>query len=273
MRNNVKNLLNNPNVIIEYLNHINYDDCIVYLAGSLMEGFGNSTSDIDVYVICDAIPSIEQDENITQSFLQSEQNLIRNVIHEGIRLDFEYWTWNEFNKAINSLNRLNFKTNEYIERISDDEYDLLHRLKFGRPIVNLEKFEEVYNHIDFDNLGHYRVAVENESYQGLLEDLQGAYLSEDFGSAFFLSRLFLDRVMTSYLAANGETNPNTKWLYRKALRYQEKTGDTSLLSKYIELQSQSFELDTINELVKETIKYAQSLNLKSQSILKVKQTS
>ncbi|PFA69818.1 hypothetical protein CN378_03350 [Bacillus sp. AFS015802] len=273
MDNNVKNLLNNPNVIIGYLNDINFDDCIVYLAGSLMEGFGNSTSDIDVYVICDVFPAMKQDEEIAQSFLQSEQTLIRNVIHESIRLDFEYWTWCEFNKAVNSLNGLNFKTNEYIERISDDEYDLLHRLKFGKPIINFEKFEEVYNSIDFDNLGHYRVAVENESYQGLLEDLQGAYLSGDYGSAFFLSRLFLDRVMTSYLAAHGETNPNSKWLYRKALRYQEKTGDTGLLSKYIELQSQPFELDTINELVKATIKYAQSLNIKSQSTLKNKQTS
>jgi predicted nucleotidyltransferase len=271
--NNVKNILNNPSAILKYLSNINYDNSIVYLAGSLMEGFGNSTSDIDIYVICDEIPTIEIEDDIPQSLLLTEQNLVRNVIHEGIRLDFEYWTWSEFNRAILKLNSLNFKTNEYIERISEDEFDLLHRLKFGKPIVNSERFEQVYNGIEFDNLGHYRVAVQNENYQGLLEDLQGAFLSKDYGSAFFLSRLFLDRTMTSFLAANGETNPNSKWLYRKALRYQERTGDFQLLENYLQLQSQPYNEDTINELIKKIISYGQSLNIKSQNKLKVKQTT
>lgn len=273
MQNNVKDLLNNPGVILNYLKNINLNQSIVYFAGSLMEGFGNSKSDIDIYVICDEIPIIKVADNIPQSLLLTKQNLVRNVIHEGIRLDFEYWTWSEFNKAILKLNRLNFKTNEYIERISEDEFDLLHRLKFGEPIVNSDRFKQVYTGIEFDNLGHYRVAVENESYQGLLEDLQGAFLSKDYGSAFFLSRLFLDRTMTSFLAANGETNPNSKWLYRKALRYQERTGDFQLLENYLHLQSKAYNEETINEIIKEIISYGQSLNIKSQNILKVKQTT
>jgi len=273
MHKNIQNILDNPSFILNYLNHINFDNSIVYLAGSLMEGFGNSTSDIDVYVICDEIPSVEQEENITQSFLHSNQNLIRNVIHENIRLDFEYWTWNDFNNAVDLLNNLNFKTDEYIERISDDIYDLLHRIKYGKAILNLTKFEDIYNKINFDNLAHYRVTIESESYRGLLEDLEGAYLSKDYGTAFFLSRIFLDKMMTSYLAAHGETNPNSKWLYRKALRYQDITGDVDLLNNYIELQNRAFSADTINELIKEMIKYGQLLNSKSQAALKIKQTS
>lgn len=272
MENKVDNLLKDPNVFLEYLDLSSSDDCIVYLAGSLMEGFGNSTSDIDVYVICDVLPPIKHDDDITQSIMKSGKNLIRNIIHDGIRLDFEYWTWSDFNKSIKLLNGLNFNTDEYIDQLSSDEYDLLHRLKFGKPIYNKEKFEKTYNNIRFKNLEYYRVTVEFESYQGLLEDLQGASIAKDYGTAFFISRMFLDRMMISYLAAHGETNPNPKWLYRKAIRYQERTGDTDLLKKYLELQSQPFELDTIVELLKNTIKYAQYLNKKSQSILKVKQT-
>jgi predicted nucleotidyltransferase len=272
MNSKVENLIKDPSFILDYLNHIDIDNSIVYLAGSLMEGFGNSTSDIDVYVICDLIPSIVPEESITQSFLQSDKNLVRNIIHEGIRLDFEYWTWEEFNNAVNILNNLDFKTDQYIQRISDDDFDLLHRIKFGKPIVNKERFEKIYNEIIFENLGYYCIAIGNEKYQGLLEDLQGAYLSKDYGSAFFLSRLFIERMMTSYLASHGETNPNTKWLYRKALRYQETTGDTNLLEKYLDLQNRPFQLETIDKLIKEMINFGQSLNSKSQSSLKVKQT-
>lgn len=272
MKNELNNLLEDPSEILRYLNNVDYNTSVVYLAGSLMEGFGNSTSDIDVYVICNEIPSINIDKNISQSFLQTEQNLVRNVIHKGIRLDFEYWTWKDFNKAIKRLNNINFRTNDYIERLPEDEFDLIHRLKFGKPIVNLEMFNDIYNEISFDNLGRYRVAVENESCQGLLEDLQGAYLSKDYGSAFFLSRLFLDRTMTCFLAANGETNPNIKWLYRKTLRYQETSEDTRILSTYMNIQSQSYDLDTIDQLIKNTIRFGQSLNIKSQEILKFERT-
>jgi predicted nucleotidyltransferase len=265
-------LLENPQPLIQSLGQLDAEKTMVYLAGSLMEGFGNESSDIDVYVIGYDLPVIAEMGVTPQSFVCNETNLVHNFILESVRIDVEYWTWGEFEKSVQLLNGLDFNTERYIERLSDKQYDLLHRFKHGKPIFNAGRFEKMYHNTNFDNLGYYRVVVETEYYQGLMEDLHGAYTAEDWGTAFFLARSFLERMATSFLASHGETNPSYKWLYRKMLRYQEQTEDFELLHKYMELQSLPYDARTVRSNIKKMIQFGQSINDKAQARLKVKQT-
>ncbi|MBA1334427.1 MAG: hypothetical protein HPY66_2276 [Firmicutes bacterium] len=270
-----RNIENHPHLILQHLKGIDLDTSLVYIAGSLMEGFGNETSDIDVYVICKDISTdrFRGDPSSEELILSTQQAIVRNIRHDGIRYDFEYWSWNEFNQMIAKLNGLDFKTEHYIQRLSETEFDFLHRLKFGRPVINKEKFEEIYKSIQFNNLGFYQIVIKSEFYAGMVEDVQGALLSKDLGSAFFMARMLIDTMVTSYLAAYGETNPSSKWLYRKIIRYQEKTGDKILLSKYLDFQTRPFDETTVERYTKEALWFCQDLNVQVQTILKKKQVS
>ncbi|MNW33709.1 hypothetical protein D3C74_106750 [compost metagenome] len=263
----VNQVLYQPELILKQLEGIELASSYVYISGSLLEGFGNEKSDIDVYVICKEIPKKFPQNNVEESLLWEGQTLVHNVIQGGVRYDFEYWTWDCFNKSINNLQKIDFKTEEYIERISDAELDLLHRLKYAKPLINSKDFFNFHNMLQFDNLGYYQAVIASEIFTALVEDIQGALLSYDLGSAFFMVRRLVELATVSYLAIHGETNPNSKWLFRKMKRYEENTGDTQLLVKYLKYQTHPFEKATVEGYIKEAMKFAQSLNAKVQQAL------
>ncbi|EST52168.1 hypothetical protein T458_24430 [Brevibacillus panacihumi W25] len=271
----LEKVLVTPETITKMISSIDINSSLVYVAGSIAEGFGNVKSDVDIYVIChdENLDRLKNQFSSNDAVLQVEQCVVWNVRVDGVRYDFEFWSWNCFNDMINRLNKLDFKTENYLDRLTYSEFDLLHRLKFAKPLVNPTTFYNIYEKIEFENLNYYSVVTSSERYAGLLEDLQGSIISEDIGSAVVMARLLLDVVVNSYLSVYGETNPNPKWMFRKIKRYQQTTGDHTLLDKY---QSYLISPEYINDskkYVKEVVKYCQELNLRVQGSLRDKQLS
>jgi hypothetical protein len=266
-------ILLQPEQILNYLNAFELKNSYVYISGSLMEGFGNHTSDVDVYVICNEIPvnPSMNDDCLGESFLWEGNTLVRNLIHEGVRFDFEYWTVKDFNNAVRQLRELDFKKDEHIARIQDTDFVLLHRLKYAKPLLNVEEFMEFHSTIPFENLGFYQAVIMSERFTSFVEDIQGALLSDDLGSAFFMVRRLVELSAVSYLGIQGETNPNLKWMYRKIIRYQEQSGDNNFLEKYMHFQTHPFEKSTVKEFIKKAMRFAQDLNSKTQLALQVRQ--
>ncbi|NOW07499.1 hypothetical protein OD350_26370 [Clostridium beijerinckii] len=262
------------NINKKILQNIGIDDSIVYLAGSTVEGFGNKKSDIDVYVICDRIREKFHDKSNTKGVVCYEDNsIVHNIIIGGVRYDFEYWERQDVVDIINRLNKIDFLSESYIEQLKDDEFDLIHRLKYGQPIINNEKFKQLYNSINFENLGFSKAASLSTIYDGYLEDVEGMLMSNDLGSAFFAVRQLVDIAVNSYLAIKGETNPGKKWTYRKLNRYKQTSGDNNLLEEYIDLQTRSYNEQLIRNYVKECMKFSSDLNIRTQNILNKKQNN
>lgn len=271
--NNLQFVMERSQKIMSYITEININSSLVFLAGSILEGFGNATSDIDVYIICDNTDNKVM--NLTnhngESIFPSEHCLTKNVTEDGVRYDFEYWNWGDFNLLISKLNNLDFKTSHYIDRLKSEEYDLLHRLKWARPIHNEVLFDKIHTNIQFENLNFYRAVVQSEIYSGAVEDIQGACISGDFGSAFFMVRGLINIVMNGYLGIYGETNPNNKWIYRKLKKYEEGSSDKELMKLYLKLQTHPFHNDTVQEYIREAMQFCQKYNLKTQDLLRQKQ--
>ncbi|AUS11636.1 nucleotidyltransferase domain-containing protein [Bacillus stercoris] len=238
----------------------------IYLAGSIMEGFGNDASDIDVFVISENPDRLAYEPtNFTREVnIQVGESFIKNIVIDSIRYDFEYYRSSSFTSLIEKLNNLNFNTENYIPRFTADEIDLLHRLKFAEPLLNKSAFNTILNNINFENLNNYLVITNIESYDGHLEDLQGALSCSDFGTSFVLLKLLLKYSLNAYLAKYGETNPGEKWLFRKLSRYAEKHGDQHLLDKYLNLLCYPFEKDKIKHYAQKTINFTQPLIIKAQ---------
>lgn len=254
--------------VLKYLEGLEMKSSLVYMAGSIMEGFGNATSDIDVYVICDDFSTTLNNECNRDFHIKKDDYLIRNVIENEVRYDFEYYTWSKFDSLIDKINSLNFQTDEHLVKMSENDIDFLHRLKHGKPVVNEEKFNNIKKRVNFNNLSKYLVVVYVEKYDGFLEDLEGALESKDYGTAFILTRLLLEHSLLAYLAAYGETNPSRKWIYRKLKRYQENHDENTVLHKYMDLSGEKFVEEDIEEYSARAINFTQKLIVKAQEILK-----
>ncbi|MFB7816174.1 nucleotidyltransferase domain-containing protein [Paenibacillus chitinolyticus] len=272
MRMAVAEVLSNPEQILKHLPDKNLSDAYVYISGSHMEGFGYEKSDIDVYVIYNNIPDFKtkNEDYSGESLLWEGTTLVRNLIYDDIRFDFEYWDKKEFNKAVHLLKTFNFSNDEEKFKISDAEIDLLHRLKYAKPISVIDEFMQFHSTIPFENLGYYQATIASERIASFIEDIQGALLSNDLGSSFFMVRRLVELSTVSYLAVHGETNPNLKWLYRKILRFQQNKGDNVLLENYLYFQTHPFNEKSVREFVKKAMRFAQELNMKTQKELQAK---
>ncbi|MFD1735397.1 hypothetical protein ACFSCX_02360 [Bacillus salitolerans] len=250
-----------------------------YMAGSKMEGFGNKTSDIDVFVVCEKVPTAEHliklmehnKEGINFGVSFEENSVVLNFIEKNQRYDISYISYELLMVTIKKLNEIQFSSNDRITGISKYDVDLLHRLRYAKPIVNDHDFWEIKSQIIFSNLEYFLATYHSNRYSAVLEDLQGAYQSKDYGTAFFLIRQICEIAITANLALNGETNPGNKWIYRKIERYQRSHKNEDILNRYMQIHNQPFNVENFRKHLVESLKFCQELNEKTQTLIKSRQ--
>ncbi|MGN9167104.1 hypothetical protein DX902_09355 [Paenibacillus jamilae] len=244
---------------------------LVYLAGSVFEGFGNASSDIDVFVITDTMPKIDsllsQTEGLDPIVLSVNQFIVHNFVHDSVRFDFTYLTNEFFNSLLAKLEHFEVRSEEYPISFNADELDLLHRLKYATFLTCPQEMVERLRMLPFRSLDLYIALSESTNYTNIIEDIQGAYQSGDYGTAFFRTRHLLDASMTAFLAVNGESNPRLKWLFRKLKRYVDCTGDFDLLNNYLVYQNEAFDKNTVRDSIRRCLRYCQTLNDRTQHLI------
>lgn len=269
----IEEIKENPSIVLKHLKEVN-DVKYVYMTGSLLEGFGNEKSDIDIYVICDikdAKSKFEQQENSISIHL--EDKIINNINFNGYRFDFEYWDIKKFVNLISKLNNYDFTVEQFNSRFTDDEIDFLHRLKNATPLVNSQEFKHLQNNINFKHLSGYQIIEYSETFDNHIEDLEGAVLSKDFLTVYRLSLIILEISINSYLSTYNQTNPSKKWFLRKIKNYEEKNNHDELLSKYLNFNSYKFDQNTILDFMDSIIDFTTTLNKESQYYLNKLQRS
>ncbi|GMQ59552.1 hypothetical protein AN1V17_39490 [Vallitalea sediminicola] len=265
----LKKIEKNPNIILDKLSYKDSKESFAYISGSLTEGFGNATSDIDVFIIYDNRDKFKIVQE-TSSVIKSENSIINNFIYQGIRFDIEYLSLNHFNRIISKLNNINFKTDEHIF-FEEDILDFIHRLINAMPIANEEKFVKIKSNINFENLKIYQAINHSRAFADGIEDIRGATISKDFGTAFFRTRKMIDICLNGFLCIQGETNPKSKWIYRKLLRYISNNKNIDLLNTYIDLQTNHpFNDENTNDYIKKGLKFCHSLNSEIQKYIESK---
>ncbi|MGQ7871534.1 nucleotidyltransferase domain-containing protein [Bacillus sp. 1A] len=246
----------------------------IYVAGSLVEGFGNESSDVDMFVITEDMPKIETSEERPEVLVNIGSYTIHNILEGGIRYDIEYHTIENFGEIVRKLNTIKYDGETLSNRLTDQEFDFLHRLKDALPIENEELFYSYLKNINFSNLKLYKAILHLEEFGGLLEDANGAFQSGDFGSSFIMLNILLDSAINGFISMHGETNPKNKWIYRKIKRYQNSFQDNDFFEKYCKLKGFKFTEDLKKErfekYVKEIFSYAQELNIKTQNYVNSK---
>lgn len=242
----------------------------IYISGSILEGFGNEASDVDVFVI------YEGEKDNVESFLrrQKHSSLIeKNGVYTwnfrigAKRFDCEFWKYGTIKKNIEILNNIDINSESHIENVelNGNDLDFFHRYQYGIALFHEYNYIKILKKIHFDKLRHI-LALRNTAYaSALLEDIQGAYLAEDRYSTYFLLKSLVNCSLNAYLAMKGETNPSDKWTYRKLNRYVQKNENIELMNQYLEIQTIGMGEKNFDEVLGASLEFSQRLLQKTQN--------
>lgn len=199
---------------------------IVYLSGSLIEGYGNKYSDLDVFIIKHDISNID-------SQFRYEDFKIKLIYKGNSKLDFEYHEYSKVFNLIDFANSFDPDNLDSLENLSVDRIEFLHRFLVSIPIFNSEDYEIHKNNINKKNLYNALKYHRRRSFNAHLMDCHGMLENNDIDTAVFWSKQTLCDAIDVYLAAKGDTNTSQKWRLKRLERLDGVNSD--LYIKFSEL--------------------------------------
>ncbi|WP_130401878.1 hypothetical protein [Thalassococcus sp. S3] len=190
------------------------NDLVVW-SGSLLEGFGNETSDIDVYVIAD---DITHRPGVRSPFFDGADIVSANVVGKT-RIDVNYMPSNAVNGAILALNSFD-EFDDSRTKFDTEVLEFLHRMSFAVPL----NVDEVPQRLRPSKaaLSNYISATKLDNANSYKADSIGAARKGDLHTAILCERLRIRSLVDVLLAKNSETNTRfEKWRFAKLHRCGE----------------------------------------------------
>ena len=209
-------------------------DVAVYVSGSLVDGMGNQTSDVDLYVVGQAEPA--------RGNIQREGDIVLSIHHYGKRrVDFEYWKNESVDALVEKTSRL---TSEYgdadrsvIEsRMSPAECEFVHRLRIGLPVKGEDYIQRLKGRFDYERIARYMTDVSIGHIDDALEDLYGMMDDLDIDVGLFRARDLLDFTCDAYCHHLGRIDPKRKWRTKVLGRLPVDERSKRLSSEFWRLQ-------------------------------------
>lgn len=183
-------------------------DAVVYLSGSLVEGFGNSLSDIDVFIITETVISAE----ITTI---KKDYTINIEFYNGRRVDFELYKPAFIHTLSKKLSEIKIGEEFVAERLSLHEELFIHRLKIGKPLHQQEEFYRYSELFNFQKFQDYLVQQAVHMTDGAIEDITGCVDDNDLNTAMLRCVQLVGLAADIFCYSNGCTNTLPKWRDKK----------------------------------------------------------
>jgi hypothetical protein len=229
---------------------------VVVVTGTLIEGIGTPHSDIDVYVICDKLPTSDQIPQGTHMATRDPQGRVTQIFDylddHGLAIDIEYWTKDTVNQKIAYIDQrfrhLCKSSFTVLTGIDGTTSDLLHKLSVGLCVNEPEQFQNIMSKFDRRQFCY----IQYRSSCGALwdlRDLQGYWKTGDWNTGLLATRDFLVTQMGGLTLLTGYTNSKRKWIFRRLEKIDPKYRH--LTSRFTELISRAADTD---EMKKETIR-------------------
>jgi hypothetical protein len=209
----------------------------VIVSGSLLEGLGNTHSDVDIYVFSSELPKVS--EIGKRNYFKAEGDCVRQVFdaldNEGLCFDVEYYLESELNTIIKKLEDLYDKarhsTKILRQQLTYHEDDLIHKCLIGVEIAGRELSELI-------DVASVKSKFSFVKYRGLaggypeFKDIRGMFYAGDMDSCYGVMRRYVEEHAMALTYVAGDTNTKDKWLIRKLRRLPANNND--LAEKVIE---------------------------------------
>ncbi|MBF0307488.1 MAG: nucleotidyltransferase domain-containing protein [Alphaproteobacteria bacterium] len=183
-----------------------------WLSGSLVEGLGNPSSDVDIFV---ALPGlISEDLPLTR---RGEDHGILGLVEGGVRYDVEYWPHADIMNLKRKLDQLpiNDPQRNNLHFLTYWESEFIHRLLVGSPLLNEEEFRRLQGLFDAARFARYLMDTAIRRADDAFDDAVGMLRAGQMRMAALRARDALGFSADALLHAHGVTNDKTKFRLAK----------------------------------------------------------
>ena len=178
---------------------------ILLVVGSLVEGLGNSKSDLDLLLFTartDVRPtSLDTIALLTHECL-IDLRVVPNTVIDALLGRFRQW-------CLQSENARDAAAFNYEER------KLLHRLSTGMALCGEARFQELQASVSAHSLGRQKFDLARYMASTVQVDIAGLYQAGDLLSVTFGAQDLLAHTADALLAGYGRINPLPKWRIRE----------------------------------------------------------
>lgn len=203
----------------DILNSIDYPkDSIVFLSGSIVNGLGNTKSDIDVFIVYNKSTDIDK----YKIDINTEANKVKFEVINKVGIDIEYWNINELEILIDKLKNMEIKKEENLSnQFPIDKLSLIHRFITGVAIYNEEKFELLQQSLNISNFMKFNIYVCLNDIENIYEDIIGNYEVDRMKTAYLMCNNCIIKVLMAYLFYKSVSLDRTKWVHLLLERLSE----------------------------------------------------
>lgn len=194
------------------------------LVGSIPDGLANALSDIDLLLI--------GDQPLRGGLVVNETDYQESVgqLANGKEIHVESWRRADVYALAGRLASLAALMQdptgvESVERFSDSERRLLHRLHTGVVLAGESAAAEIRRRVPFAAFPAYLVLYFLNEHYTLREDAIAQVREGDAVSALWMLRQAMELMAGAVLASLGETNSYPKWRPRLLERHRPELGD------------------------------------------------
>ena len=194
---------------------------VVILSGTLLEGFGNLYSDLDLYVIGEELPT--KGPNQPEFLVVREDGRVRRINETlvgaaDLLLDVQFYTFRELDTLGRSLSALyeeaRHSTRTFRRMLHHDDEDLIHKLLTGRLLQGDADRFRIRETFDPGVFCFLKYRNEVGGYQEF-RDLVGSWSAGDLDTCLYNTRGYLISQVSGMMYLTGSTNPRAKWFLRK----------------------------------------------------------
>lgn len=196
-------------------------DETLFWSGSWVEGFANTKSDVDLYLV----GSADRHWGGAELTGPGLPPMYLTLSPGRVRLDITVVPPELIDAAAAFLVAFD-ADHDYPVGWSENFREFVHRLRIGVPIVNAGRFEAVRATVDFAKFARYLVRYYHNRADSLLDDVLGLLDEGDHVSAYFAARQRMETTIDMLLVSRGQTNTRVdKWRVKKLMRLAEPDHD------------------------------------------------
>ncbi|MEJ2063578.1 MAG: hypothetical protein P8X74_09945 [Reinekea sp.] len=182
----------------------------VWIAGSLVEGIGNDSSDIDVYMVVEDLNTIK--EFVTDGCRFKIQ------IHyfKSRRVDVEIWSYESIDRLASKIDSLQVDNaeNSFLDALDENEIDFAHRIFNCRVVRNTDAYADIVDRFDRVKINRYLFENKRIYIDDSFDDTVGMLNSGNISGAIRRSQETLEFSIDLLLYSKGWTNPKNKHRFK-----------------------------------------------------------
>jgi hypothetical protein len=187
----------------------------VYLAGSLVRGWGNPSSDIDVYVVVPR-PWTGQPDGLGTVSVAPGAVPVRGFTADGRRWDVEFWTDEQVDALLELVSWESFEAGRARgDALTLHEVAFMQRLGYARVVRGAGWLARRVDQFDGSAV---RAMIGSRALYELdlfTDDAVGMLAAGDVDSAVLAARCAFGHAVEALLASHGEFNEQPKWRARR----------------------------------------------------------